>query len=99
MRRVCSRHRGIRPTVQKAKTPRQRERGLVVPYIGSPVFPAEMKFGHIIRVIPHGDLPEHLTEYAVRFPFIKRSDGVTLSREGEGASCEIINLRRSNAVP
>ena len=44
--------------------------GDYVEYIGSLVFPAEMRFGHIVRVIPHSDLPEHLTEYAVRFPFI-----------------------------
>ncbi len=32
--------------------------------------PQHMKFGRIVRVIPHSDLPQHLTEYAVDFRFV-----------------------------
>jgi hypothetical protein len=32
--------------------------------------PPYMKFGRIVRVIPHEDLPEHLTEYEVDFKFV-----------------------------
>jgi hypothetical protein len=32
-----------------------------------PLVPEYMKFGQIIRIIPHPDLPEHLTEYDVDF--------------------------------
>ncbi len=32
--------------------------------------PEYMKFGRIVRVIPHPDLPEHLTEYEVDFKFV-----------------------------
>jgi len=32
-----------------------------------PLVPEYMKFGHVVRVIPHPDLPEYLTEYEVDF--------------------------------
>jgi hypothetical protein len=32
-----------------------------------PLVPQYMRFGHIVRVIPHQDLPEYLTEYEVDF--------------------------------
>jgi hypothetical protein len=32
--------------------------------------PQYMKFGRIVSVIPHPDLPEHLTEYEVDFKFV-----------------------------
>ena len=34
------------------------------------VVPLYMKFGRVLRVIPHPELPEHLTEYEVNFHFV-----------------------------
>jgi hypothetical protein len=35
-----------------------------------PTVPEHMRFGRIVRIIPHNDLPEYLTEYAVDFGFV-----------------------------
>ena len=32
--------------------------------------PEDMRFGHIVRVIPHNDTPEQMTEYEVRFKYV-----------------------------
>jgi hypothetical protein len=35
-----------------------------------PLVPIYMKSGRIVRVIPHPDLPEQMTEYEIDFQFV-----------------------------
>jgi len=62
--------------------------GDYVERVGTAV-PEHMRFGQIIRVIPRPNLPEHLTEYEVRFQVVVGTFYHSQLRLAEEPSAEV----------